>query len=63
MGEAMLKHMTGEELLYLRIFGGEGVAGAIETELDRRARSGLPARPILVRRATERIVHRPAAAA
>ena len=38
MSEA-LRGMTGEELLVLRVLGGEGVAPAIDRELDRRARA------------------------
>ena len=39
--EIALKHMTGEQLLLLRVLGGEPVRPAIEAELDRRARLGI----------------------
>ena len=45
MDRQILKRMTGEELLLLRILNGEGVRPAIKAELDRRARLGPPARP------------------
>ena len=37
MIDEMLKKMTGEELLLMRILGGVDVADTIDTELDRRA--------------------------
>ncbi len=40
----VLKRMSGEELLLLRILNGESVQAAIDLELDRRA-SGGPGRP------------------
>lgn len=40
MIDGMMKRMTGEELLLMRILGGDGVAGTIDTELDRRAIMG-----------------------
>lgn len=33
----MLKRLSGEELLLLRILNGDGVASAISAELDRKA--------------------------
>ena len=45
MIDGMLKKMTGEELLLMRILGGDGIAGAIDTELDRRAIMGESERP------------------
>lgn len=45
MIDGMLKKMTGEELLLMRILGGDGVAGPIDTELDRRAIMGESERP------------------
>jgi len=42
MGRNVLKHMTGEELLLVRILGGEKSRSVIEAELDRRAASGPP---------------------
>ena len=36
--EAMLKRMTGEELLMARVLEGDKFAAVIDHELDRRAR-------------------------
>ena len=44
MNTEILKRMTGEELLLLRILNGESTRPAIEAELDRRAMMGPPAR-------------------
>jgi hypothetical protein len=38
MSNTLLRRMTGEELLVLRILQGEQSAAAISGELDRRAR-------------------------
>jgi len=40
--EAMLKRMTGEELLLARILEGDKLVAVIDHELDRRATSGAP---------------------
>jgi len=42
MSQAIMRRMTGEELLVMRIFGGQSVAAAISNELDRRATAGPP---------------------
>ena len=41
----MLKYMSGEELLLVRVLGGAKVQPAIDQELDRRALLGAPRRP------------------
>lgn len=40
MKREILARMTGEELLLLRILGGDSAAAAISAELDRRAAPG-----------------------
>ena len=45
MIDGMMKKMTGEELLLMRILGRDGVAETIDTELDRRAIMGESQRP------------------
>ena len=40
MIDGMMKKMTGEELLLMRILGGDSVAETVNTELDRRAIMG-----------------------
>ena len=40
--EAMLKRMTGEELLLARILEGDKLVAVIDHELDRRACLGAP---------------------
>ena len=39
-----VKEMTGEQLLLLRVVGGQMVQEMVDGELDRRARTGLPVR-------------------
>ena len=45
MIDGMMKRMTGEELLLMRILGGDDLAETIDTELDRRAIMGESQRP------------------
>ena len=40
-----LKQMTGEQLLLVRIFGGEKAQGSVDRELDRRAIVGRLQKP------------------
>ena len=60
----VMKRMSGEELLLLRIISGNRVAPEIEHELDRRALLG-PMRQVVVRRrsVSKRLVHPAAVAA
>jgi hypothetical protein len=44
MAQKILERLSGEELLLLRILGGENVRTAVEGELDRRAQAGPPRR-------------------
>jgi hypothetical protein len=44
MTGAILKHMTGEELLLMAVLEGRHARGGIHAELDRRARVGMPVR-------------------
>ena len=64
--EHILKQMTGEELLLLRILNGKQIAPAINAELDHRAKTDITA-PAWSRAGrvgrTERIVHSPRLAA
>ncbi len=52
--EYILKQMTGEELLLMRILGDKKMAGEINTELDHRARTCVKA-PIIARAEYETI--------
>ena len=52
--EYILKQMTGEELLLMRILGDDRMAGEINAELDHRARTCVKA-PIISRTEYETI--------
>ena len=45
MIDGMLKKMTGEEILLMRILKGNGVVETVDAELDRRAIMGESQRP------------------